>query len=168
MNPTDPPLRMPLQPPVLFGLALGLGLLAERLRPWPLPPLLPRSLAGALGAGPGLRLGAGALCLGLGGIFGLGGLVALRRHRTSPDFRKGVACLVEDGPYRFSRNPLYVALVLALAGLALVLDSGWVVLAAPLLLAALDRLVVRREEAHLALHFGASYRRYLGRTRRWL
>ena len=75
--------------------------------------------------------------------------------------------LVSDGPFRRSRNPLYVALVLALAAFAPLLDSLWFAGAAILLFAVIDRRVIPREERLLSALFGCEYAAYGKRVRRW-
>ena len=76
--------------------------------------------------------------------------------------------LVTSGPYRFSRNPMYVGLTTLYAGLALLFDLVWPMLLLPLALAGLRYLVIRREERALGLAFGEEYARYRARVRRWL
>lgn len=76
--------------------------------------------------------------------------------------------IVTSGPYRFTRNPMYLGMVLALLGVSLVLSLEWGVILTPVLWLILDRLIVVREEAYLRRKFGASYDDLLTRTRRWL
>lgn len=76
--------------------------------------------------------------------------------------------IVTSGPYRFTRNPMYLGMVLALLGVSLVFSLEWGVIATPVLWLALDRLIVVREEAYLRRKFGPEYETLLKRTRRWL
>ena len=78
------------------------------------------------------------------------------------------AVFVEAGPYRFSRNPIYLGLLVAAVGLALRWGDlwGWMAVAASHLM--LDRLVVAKEEAYLAARFGPAYEAYRARVRRWI
>jgi len=76
--------------------------------------------------------------------------------------------IVTSGPYRFTRNPMYLGMVLALLGVSLVFSLEWGVIATPVLWLALDRLIVVREEAYLRRKFGPTYEALLNRTRRWL
>ena len=95
-------------------------------------------------------------------------LMRFRRARTPLDVRKPATALITQGPYRFSRNPIYVSMTLLYAGLAFLLGNGWVLaLAAPVLLV-MDFWVVRREERHLEAKFGEDYLRYKAAVRRWL
>ena len=81
---------------------------------------------------------------------------------------KPTMSIVSSGPFRFTRNPLYLALTLIYAGLTLVLNTWWcVVLLAPVLLL-IHFGVVAREERYLERKFGGSYRQYRARVRRYL
>ena len=78
------------------------------------------------------------------------------------------AGLVTDGPYRFSRNPIYVADMAILAGWALVQGTlAGLLLLIPFALV-LESRFIRPEEARLAAAFGADYDRYRSAVRRWL
>lgn len=76
--------------------------------------------------------------------------------------------LMTDGPFRFSRNPIYTGMVLLLSGQAIVLGSvgPWVVI--PLFIWMISRNIIPVEEAVLSGTFGDEYRRYQGRVRRWV
>jgi protein-S-isoprenylcysteine O-methyltransferase Ste14 len=107
-------------------------------------------------------------------VFAVGGIIAgvaarqFSRAGTSiPPWRPTTA-LVTDGPYRWSRNPMYVALTLAYVGIGVAGDNGWVALLLAPLLALMRFGVIAREEAYLARTFGDSYRDYTARVRRWL
>jgi len=76
--------------------------------------------------------------------------------------------LVTDGPFRFSRNPFYLGLMLFFGGMLLMLSMDWLVVVMPLYWLALDRLVVPVEEQALAGAFGADWLAYAARVRRWL
>ena len=76
--------------------------------------------------------------------------------------------LVAHGPYRISRNPMYVALTAIASGVALLADNLWMLLLLPVVLCVLTRFVIQREEHYLATAFGDSYLSYQARVRRWL
>jgi protein-S-isoprenylcysteine O-methyltransferase Ste14 len=76
--------------------------------------------------------------------------------------------LATDGPFRFSRNPIYVSHVTIVLGLGLLLGSPFAVLLTPALAFGLQKLAVEPEERHLLGKFGDDYRAYMARTRRWL
>jgi protein-S-isoprenylcysteine O-methyltransferase Ste14 len=73
--------------------------------------------------------------------------------------------IVDTGPYRFTRNPIYLGMVLGLIGLAIALKSLWTLVPFALVI---RYGVVAREEAYLERKFGDVYRRYRARVRRWL
>lgn len=157
LEPETASLRVPLHPAALFACALALGFGLQALMP--LSPLSD-SLGLRLAVGTGISFLAVAL--------GAWALRSLRRAGQAPDFGVAVSRLVREGPYRYSRNPLYVALVLVYAGIAVSLASIWSLAMLPLLFAALDRLVVAREERFLAGRFGDVFEEYRQSVRRWL
>jgi protein-S-isoprenylcysteine O-methyltransferase Ste14 len=113
-----------------------------------------------------------ALAGGLGVLLGLTivgwGLLVFVRARTGIMPVRPARRLVVSGPYRFSRNPMYVGLGALYLGLALVFDVAWPILLFPLVVVALSRLVIRREERYLADAFGEDYSAYTRRVGRWL
>ena len=78
------------------------------------------------------------------------------------------SAIVSDGIYRHTRNPMYVGMTLVMLGLALIIGSAMSLAMVAVALLIVDRLVVRREEAYLEAKFGADYRDYRQRVRRWL
>lgn len=146
-----PGVRVP--PPVLVAAVLALAWAGQRFVPVPLGPPLPE-----FGA---LVISAAIVLIGWA-------VLVLVRAGNDPRPDKPDAAMVEAGPFRFSRNPIYLGFLLAVAGFALRWGDlwGWVALAASHLL--LERLVVAREEAYLAARFGAVYEAYRARVRRWL
>jgi protein-S-isoprenylcysteine O-methyltransferase Ste14 len=149
-------LTVPLHPALLFAGALGLGLALQAL--FPLRRLSDNFTLRVAG-GAGLSLLAAAL--------GAWALLSLRRAGQEPDFGKQVSVLVQAGPYRLSRNPLYVALILIHLSLVLFLANWWLLALLPFLAAALDRLVIAREERFLATRFGGAFQEYRQKVRRW-
>jgi protein-S-isoprenylcysteine O-methyltransferase Ste14 len=146
-----PGVRVP--PPVITLAVLLAAWGLDRIAPVPLGPPAP-----ALG---GLVV---ALAVGLAGW----ALLTLLRAGNDPRPDTPDAALVERGPFRFSRNPIYLAFVLVAAGMALTFGTLWPWLGVAVLHLALDRLVVAREEAYLAARFGAPYAAYRQRVRRWV
>ena len=90
----------------------------------------------------------------------------LRRTTVNP--YKAASSLCTDGPFRFSRNPIYVGDWFILIGASLLLATWWPLLFAPLIWVMLRYGVIRHEEAHLEAKFGEPYRKYTTRVRRWL
>ena len=93
-------------------------------------------------------------------------LFAWRRTTLLPG--AAPARLVRNGPYRFSRNPIYLSLVLTYAGLAWMLDVPWALLLLPWPLAIMQRAIIPFEEQQLRQRFGTDYAAYAARVRRWL
>jgi protein-S-isoprenylcysteine O-methyltransferase Ste14 len=155
---TEDHANVPVLPPVLVGIGLAAGFLLKWLVPIP---LVPPSLEG-----PVCFAGAGLFLLGV--AFGGWALATFFRARTSPHPTHPASALVTWGPYRVSRNPMYVGLSAAMAGIALLANTPWVLAAIPPVALALSRLVIDREESYLERKFGEEYRAFLARTRRWL
>ena len=78
------------------------------------------------------------------------------------------SALVIEGPFAYSRNPMYLGLLLALTGLAIVLDSAWPWLVLPVFYAVIRLRFVRHEERLMEATFGDAYRAYCGRVRRFI
>ena len=151
MSDHGPGIRIP--PPVMVGGALLVAWVLHRLVPVPLgPPLSFLGWFGVLRELPPVPSPRPA------------DLWTARYPR--PD--KPDSVFVEAGPYRVSRNPIYLGLLVATVGFALRWGElwGWLAVAASHLM--LDRLVVAKEEAYLATRFGAAYEAYRSRVRRWL
>lgn len=79
-----------------------------------------------------------------------------------------VQALMTSGPFRFSRNPLYLALASVHGGIALVSGLGWILVTLPVALLVVRFYVIAREEAYLTRRFGQAYLNYKVRVRRWL
>lgn len=80
---------------------------------------------------------------------------------------KPATALVTDGPFRYSRNPMYVSLTLGYLGVTLLMNSFWPLVLLPTVLLTLRFWVIAREEAHLTEVFGDGYAAYCRRVRRW-
>ncbi|NQV80212.1 MAG: isoprenylcysteine carboxylmethyltransferase family protein, partial [Alphaproteobacteria bacterium] len=91
-----------------------------------------------------------------------------RRAGTAVQPYKPSTTVVTDGVYRFSRNPIYLGLTAFYLGLAFAVNSGWAILLLPLVLVVMHYGVIAREERYLEGKFGAAYRDYKNRVRRWL
>lgn len=155
-RPASGPRRV-IPPPVLFFSCFLAGWGLGTWRPFSLGlPAVPMRLA--------LAVPLFLLVLAIGAwAFGL-----FRRHGTSISPWGDPSALITTGPYRFSRNPLYVAAVLTLLAFSVLLDSLWILVFVPVLLLLLDVLVIRHEEARLLLRFGERYLDYSARVRRWI
>lgn len=141
------------------------------------PPFL---LLACLAAGFGLRWLAPASYLpaGLAGIAGpvlvaaaLGlfawAVVSMHRGGASVPTHTPTARIVRAGPYRWSRNPIYLAMVALVVGAGVWADSLWFLGLAVIMVVLLDRGVIAREEAYLTRKFGDAYLDYRRSVRRW-
>lgn len=142
-------------PPLIFLAGMVAGLALEALLPSP-------SLPGALRWPLGGALVAGGLALGLSFES------AFRRAGTAVEPWKPTTAIVTSGPYRFTRNPAYVGMALAYAGIAILAGAIWPFATLVPTLIVVDRAVIAREERYLARRFGSEYTAYRARVRRWL
>jgi len=90
----------------------------------------------------------------------------LRRTPVLP--HKSASALVIRGPYRFTRNPMYLALSLCYLGISILVHSFWSILLLPLVLLLIRWRVIAREERYLERRFGADYAAYRACVRRWI
>lgn len=95
-------------------------------------------------------------------------ILRFRRASTPFDVRKPATTLITEGPYRYSRNPLYLAMTLLYLGLVLLTESVWALVLLVPTLVVMTYGAVKKEEAHLERQFGDEYREYKSRVRRWL
>ncbi|QGM44588.1 methyltransferase family protein [Methylocystis heyeri] len=149
-----PPSSIP-WPPLLFIAVIIAGRLLQQFFPAPLIP-------------PELGHVAGALLVSLGVANDIWCAMTLRRRRTTILPHRSASALVTSGPFRYSRNPIYVSELALTLGLGLLLRSLWMVLLTPLLSLALTKLAIEPEERHLERKFGAEFQQYAARTPRWL
>lgn len=142
-------------PPLIYGAALLLALLFHRLQPMPI-------------VGRTSALWPGILLAALGVALAIWGRHALVSAGTNVNPYRPSTAIVDSGPYRFTRNPLYVSLTIMYVGLTLAFDTWWgFILLVPVLIV-MHLGVIRREERYLEEKFGESYRRYRARVRRYL
>jgi protein-S-isoprenylcysteine O-methyltransferase Ste14 len=152
-RPDNPGVRVP--PPLLYAFAILGGWLLDRR--WPLP------------VGGDRARGVIAWLLIAGWVFLMGGGIwtLLRRRTSMLPFRPATAMVIE-GPYRFSRNPMYVGMSLLTVAFGLLLNTWWPMLLLIPSLMALQSFVIDREERYMRRRFGAEYDAYTRRVRRWL
>jgi protein-S-isoprenylcysteine O-methyltransferase Ste14 len=150
---------VPFPPPFLFVAGFLAGLALERWG-WRIP-VAPDGLRALLVFTGWLGVIAGLFLAGWG-------LLVFFRARTAIIPNHPARRLVTSGPYRFSRNPMYVGLSALYVGLALLFNVAWPLVLFPVVLIALFGLVIRREERYLAEAFGDAYALYGQRVRRWL
>ena len=111
---------------------------------------------------------AGVVLLAIGAAIAGWGLVTFRRARTTTVPGRTSSRLVTWGPYRYTRNPMYVGLTLAYLGEAAILRQLWPALLVSLVLAYVNWVVIPVEEGKLKEVFGDEYARYQAKVRRWI
>ena len=141
-------------PPLIYAVPLAAGLLLDHWFPLV---IVARSIA--------VPIGVTAVLLGL---IGLPAIIAFRRAATTPNPYRPTTALVTTGPFRWSRNPMYLGFTLLYLGVSFWVDTAWPLFALPVILAVMQYGVVVREEAYLEARFGDQYRAYRQRVRRWL
>ncbi len=143
------------KPPFIYLGFLALGLVLDWL--WPYP-LLPENLQYALG---------GALiALGLG--LALASIRHFKAAGTNFDTHKPATAILTDGPYRVSRNPIYIGLTAAYAGIGVAADAPWIWVMLLPALVVMHYGVIAREECYLERKFGKEYLDYKASVRRWI
>lgn len=95
-------------------------------------------------------------------------VIVMARAGVDPRPDRPDAALLEGGPFRHSRNPIYLGFLMVAAGFALRVGDLWCWLAVAACFAVLEKLVIAKEEAYLEARFGAAYAAYRGRVRRWV
>ncbi len=147
------PMRVP--PPLVFLGHLIAALILNWLFPIPDPWGSVFRLVGGAAVLAGLLLGATAVSR------------MLRAH-TSPDPDRPTTALVTDGPYRFTRNPIYLGFLLVYLGFTLMAGSLWGLLLSPFLIWTVTSIIIHAEERYLRAAFPNEYEAYKARVRRWL
>jgi len=152
---TDRP-NVVIHPPVAWALAFVVGLGVDWLYPLQfVPTTVPRAWVG-------------------GGVFAVGfvlaiwAMVTIRKAGTRVETNKPTTAIVANGPYRVTRNPIYIGMFLGLTGLAIGFDNFWVLATLVPFYLVIRYGVISREEAYLERKFGAVYLGYKSRVRRWL
>ena len=144
-----------LPPPLLFAAAVAGGLAIDGdVLDWA-QVTRPSQFAGLAVALAGLAL----IFLSLG---------LFRRFRTRPEPWQPSSALITSGLYRISRNPMYLGMAATSAGIALYFESLAAAALLVLVIALIDRFVIKREESYLSRRFGADFEAYRRQVRRWL
>ncbi len=142
-------------PPVLVGGALLLGISINWIHPIPVLPLVPARVIGVI-------------IFVLSGVLAHFAQTAMNRAGTNIRPDRPALALVTDGPFRFTRNPLYVAALGVYVGIALFVNGLVPILLAIPVFYLLHWGVVLREERYMESKFGEPFRAYRARVRRWL
>jgi len=143
------------RPPLVYGAAIATGLLLEL--GWPLP-FLPRIVAALLGS----------LLVVVAIVVFLYSMRKFQTAGTPVPGNKPTTVIVRTGPYRFSRNPIYLAFSIFQLGIASWVSSVWLIVTLIAAVAVMASVVIPREERYLERRFGADYLDYKRSVRRWV
>ena len=156
MNDTPATAQVIIRPPLAWALAVIAGLALDWLMPLPFLP------ADVPAGGLGILVFVVALALATWAI------VTMTKAGSNVPTNRPTTTIVESGPYRFTRNPIYLGMFGGLIGLAIAFDTLWLLLMLVPFALVIRYGVVAREEAYLERKFGDLYRGYRLRVRRWL
>jgi protein-S-isoprenylcysteine O-methyltransferase Ste14 len=143
-------------PPIIYGLCFAVGVLLQYLIPLP----------GWTVTGTAKLIGIVVLIGGVGSALTLALTFLTRRTTLNPFGHPTI--FIARGPYRFTRNPMYVALTVVYTAGIVLFGSLWPALMLLIPILALDRIVIPHEERQMSATFGASYQDYKTRVRRWI
>jgi protein-S-isoprenylcysteine O-methyltransferase Ste14 len=141
-------------PPLIYVAFFFVGMGLQRYFPTPPLPISGRIL--------------GALLVPLWLLLTAWSFRRFRASGTSVVPVRPTTALVIEGPYRYTRNPMYLGLLLLYVGVACWFRLLWPLLLAPVLVWVIGMAVIGREERYLTRKFGDEYRRYQEHVRRWL
>lgn len=144
-------------PPLVYLAALVLGFAVQLA--WPVP-LAHEDVT--------MFLTIGIALIALGAWLIAGALRGFRAASTSVVPVRPTTALVLDGPYRYTRNPMYLGMLLVSVGITLAANAVWPLALLPFVVAIMNREVIVREEKYLSRKFGGEYEVYKRRTRRWI
>ena len=145
-------------PPLVYLAALIVGYAVWWF--WPIP-VVPAEWSFAIRVTGGVAAVLGAWVM-------FSAVALFRRIGTSPDPREPTTALAIDGPYRFTRNPMYLGMALMLGGFALLGNGLWPLLTLIPAVFVIRTQVIDKEERYLEAKFGGEYRDLKARIRRWI
>jgi protein-S-isoprenylcysteine O-methyltransferase Ste14 len=145
-------------PPLIFTVPLITGLILHALFPVRLIRFLPRVVRAVLG---GSLVGFAITIVALA-------FRTMRRAQTNVDPSQPTTALVVEGPFRLTRNPIYLSLTLLYTGISILVNTLWTILLLPAIFIMIRKGVIDREERYLERKFGEQYLRYKASVRRWI
>lgn len=143
-------------PPIIFFVPLFASIIARYFIPLPLP------------LGNSISMGLAMLLLILGASLMAWAFLTFKEFREDPDPRVSTQVVVSNGPFKYTRNPMYIAFFLIYIGLTFALNSLWPFIFIPFIFWFLYKGVVLREEMYMEGKFGDQYRMYKKAVGRWL
>ncbi len=149
--------HVPVHPPVVFLAAFLVAVVLELI--------FPTRVFNALGR---FGDGVGMLVAAAGFLLGAWALLAFRSGGENPLPNTRTETVLASGPYRFSRNPMYVAMALVSFGMAFAFSNAWLLATTVVALIVIRFAVIAREEKYLQAKFGGAYTEYKRKVRRWV
>ncbi|MBI3661225.1 isoprenylcysteine carboxylmethyltransferase family protein [Candidatus Acetothermia bacterium] len=143
-------------PPAIYAIPLGVGIIAHLIYS---VSFLPEGWLWRL---------LGVLLIGFGIFLALWAERTMHSSGTTPNPYKPTTAIVTAGPYRFTRNPMYLSMALCYLGVTFLMNALWPLLLLPITLFIVNYGVIAREERYLAKKFGDAYVHYKSRVRRWI
>ncbi len=150
---------VPFPPPLAYLAGLGVGFALQRL--------VPLSIFRAAAAVSALKI-AGVVLAATSLVLVVSTIMSFRVGGASPFLMRPTTSLVVRGPFRITRNPIYLSLALLHAGIALFFNAPWPLLLLLPAVLSINFLIIVREERYLQRRFGAEYEAYCKSVRRWL
>lgn len=142
-------------PPLVFAIGLIAGGVLTWFFPIAAPAVLVRSVIGGI-----------LVTIGLATLLSV--YIAMRRAKTNIEPWKPTTTIIESGFYRYSRNPIYVAMAVTYAGVAVTFALVWSFVFLPVCLLFIHFFQILPEERYLEAKFGSNYVAYRSRVRRWI
>jgi protein-S-isoprenylcysteine O-methyltransferase Ste14 len=142
------------RPPAIYLMAIVVGLVLHFV--WPIP------------FAAGLAIPFGALIVVFAAALFIWSIRTFRSAGTPVPGNRPTTVIVTAGPYRFSRNPIYLGFTLFQAGVALGMNDAWILVTLLPAIAVMSFVVIPREEHYLDARFAGEYARYKASVRRWL
>jgi protein-S-isoprenylcysteine O-methyltransferase Ste14 len=142
-------------PPVFYFLAIILGLVFDKIYPLS---FIFREASLVLGI---INITLGVLVIAVGGKIFL-------KHRQNPSVHASSSQIFQSGIFGYSRNPIYLGMLLLVLGVALQFNILWIAIFMVPLILVMNRLVIEKEEIYLARKFGEKYFEYKKCVRRWI
>jgi protein-S-isoprenylcysteine O-methyltransferase Ste14 len=142
-------------PPLVFIAAILLGIILDFLLPIELLPGV-------------VQLSVGLPLVGFAVFLSAVSFRTFIKHGTTSGHRRKPCVLITGGPFRYTRNPLYLSGLVLVLGIAVLLDGLWIAVFAPPAAIIVHYRAVLKEETLLHLHFGMAYQQYRSTVRRWI
>ncbi len=142
-------------PPLIYLGFIVIGLALEYL--WPAPLL-----------GHHAQYGVGTAVIAVSLLIAVPAFLQFRKAKTNVDPYKPVTAIISKGPFRWTRNPLYLALAILQLGIAAAVDGIWIALMIVPAAIVIQYGVIVREERYLERKFGDEYLSYKAAVRRWV